>query len=202
MKQEFRKLAGSSFRAKLQYIWDYYKLHLILILVAVLIFISVLHQKLTTKKPFLYIGAVNVVAGEELTHALTNGFIETSSYSPDKYEIIYYSGLYLTENSSDPDYRYAYASEMKILASIEAKKLDIVFCDQKAYEAFRSNDYLLDLDTLFSAEESSNPIFPEKISDSHFFIEAGFKEDVYVGVIKNTPRLETTKEYLRYLWND
>ena len=38
------------------------------------------------------------------------------------------------------------------------------------------------------------------ISQKGLFKEAGFEDDVYLGVIKNSPRMDMVIEYIKYLY--
>ncbi|WP_154677808.1 hypothetical protein [Schaedlerella arabinosiphila] len=37
------------------------------------------------------------------------------------------------------------------------------------------------------------------VSQAGIFQQAGFEDDVYLGVLKNSPRMEMAVEYIRYL---
>ena len=64
-----------------------------------------------------------------------------------------YTGLYLTDDETNPYHEYTYASSMKILASIDGKQLDVVLMNKEAFDAFSQNGYLCDLEELLSSED-------------------------------------------------
>ena len=64
-----------------------------------------------------------------------------------------YTGLYLTDDETNPYHEYTYASRMKILASIDGKQLDVVLMNKEAFDAFSQNGYLCDLEELLSSED-------------------------------------------------
>ena len=72
-KDTWRNLKGT---AKIQYIWDYYKLPLFL--TGVLIYAAgyLIWRNVNVQHPQLYLAYVNLEAGEDLDHDLTEGFIE------------------------------------------------------------------------------------------------------------------------------
>ena len=39
-----------------------------------------------------------------------------------------------------------------------------------------------------------------RLSQNKLFVKAGFEDDLYLGVIKNTPRIDTVIEYIKYLY--
>ena len=198
MNGSIKDLKGYPFRVKLQYIWDYYKLPLAILIIILAVFISVMYRHLTAKTPVLYLAALNVVTGNTLTEALTDGFLRNEKKNPKKEEVLYYQNLYLTDDTSDPDYSYAYASEIKLLSTIEAQKLDVVITDKKSYVALAEHGYLYDLQELFADVIPEEARLSGIASASQLFQDAGFPEDLYIGIIRNTPRLETAKDFLAY----
>lgn len=137
-------------KKKLQYIWDYYKLPLAVICIAIYIIAYAIHGKLTHKDDVLFAALVNVTAGEDLTDALTGQFLESQEINAAKNKVTMYSGLYLTSDENNIYHEYTYASRMKILASINSKEFDVVFMDQEAFDAFAQNGYLCDLDKVLA----------------------------------------------------
>lgn len=67
-----------------------------------------------------------------------------------------------------------YASRMKILAAIEGKMMDVALMNQEAH-------------------------FGLDLSGTGLIRQAGFENTVYLGIIANSPRVDTVMEYLRYL---
>lgn len=137
---------------KIQYIWDYYKLLLIIIGIILYIFIYILYRHFSYKDTILYTALVNVNAGENLTEQLGKGFMEVMDLNTSSNKLQIYSGLYLTDDENNPYHEYTYASQLKILASIDGESLDVVLMDKEAFDAFSQNGYLCNLDELFTEE--------------------------------------------------
>ncbi|MBR2259489.1 MAG: hypothetical protein IJ899_19575 [Blautia sp.] len=213
---------------KAQYIWDYYKLPIFAGLFAAFFILSLLFHHLGKKEAVLHLGAVNIVTGETLTEKLTDGFLSYCNGSPDQQEVLYYTGLYLTTDESSEYYAYNYASQVKILAAIDDERLDVVLMNQEAFDAFAQNGYLYDLSKLDGLSEQCRLAVNKEIVEDNAkevvydssvayqstvleypmgidagcfpcFAEAGFSEPVYLGVIANTQRLDTVKQFLTYL---
>lgn len=190
----------------------------------------------STKEVLLYTGLVNVSANEQLTGQLGGGFLDSIDANASKTELKLYTGLYLTDDPDDPNHEYTYASRVKIIASIDDEKIDVVLMDKKAFDAFSQNGYLYNIEELL---EDTNPLlladlkpylvtntvilednaddmmldssltyeavtdeFPMGLlmSQKGLFKEAGFEDDVYLGVIKNSPRMDMAVEYIEYLY--
>ncbi len=149
-KAAFQKMNPAG---KAEYIYTYYKLPIVLGLIAVYLCCSAMYRQLTKKQVVLYSAYINLSVGEDLNTKLTEGFVSASGANPKKAEIYLYSGLYLSNNPSLENYEYQYASNLKLMAAIEAKQLDIVLMNQEAYDIFSQKGYLLDLHSLLSSDD-------------------------------------------------
>lgn len=145
-KEMFHELNG---RQKIRYIWDYYKLLIAILCIGVYIAGFVIHRQVTHKDAVLYTALVNVAAGEDFTGQISEGFLSSQDIDRAQNQCELYTGLYLTKNTSS---EYTYASRVKILGSISAKKLDVVLMDREAFDAFAEEGYLANLDTLLPEE--------------------------------------------------
>lgn len=161
MQQEQTPLHNLHGTKKIQYIWDYYKLPLVILGIILYVIIYILYRHLTYKDTILYAALVNVNAGETLTNQLAEGFLEVSGIDTSRNKLHVYTGLYLTDDENNTYHEYTYASRMKILASIDGELFDVVLMDQEAFDAFSQNGYLCNLDDLLAEE---NPDFYNDIS--------------------------------------
>lgn len=165
---------------KIQYIWDYYKLLLIFIVILLYCIGYFSYRHFSYKKPILSIALVNVTIGETLTRQFSENFLKVSDITPSKNQVRLYTGLYLTEDETNPYHEYSYASRIKILASIDAQQLDIVLMNQEAFDAFSQNGYLCNLDALLLQED------------------AFFYKDIASSLVNNTVILEDNKIDLQF----
>lgn len=150
-KEKLKTLHG---KQKLQYIWDYYKLPLIIIGIFLYIILYIIYIQVHHKDTILSIALVNVNAGEELTKDLSTRFLESQDINTKKNEVYLYSNLYLTNDETSSYHEYTYASRMKILAAINGKQMDIVLMDKEAFDAFSQNGYLYNLEDLLSKKDA------------------------------------------------
>lgn len=220
---------------KVDYCFTYYKIHIIAVFLILIIVVSIAIRVSEKKETMLYLGMVNVSFGSVMEEHLTSGFLEQLGNSDNKYEIYEYKDLYLSDNPASENHEYEYASQMKILAAINSKEMDLVIMNREAYDIFSQNGYLMDISEAFSQGEpdllnrlepyiisneiilSDNSIdvalgeatervyesMPSKngiiASDLPFFRDAGFSDDVFVGIIANTPRIQFVAKYLKYI---
>lgn len=227
LRESFRNM---DFHTKADYIFTYYKLPILLMLIAFLILSSSLYHHITRKETVVYLGLVNVSVGTDLENTLTQGFLKTTGANLKKNQVNIYSGLYLSMDPAAEDHEYAYASRMKVMAAVNARQLDIVLMNQEAYNIFSQSGYLLDLSDCMKEYASyltendvvleDNAIeFQLNEADEHrvvteravngidisrfpLFQNAGFTAPVYAGILANSPRLSASTEYLHYLIQD
>lgn len=230
-KESFRKMSPSQ---KADHLYTYYKLPIFLALLAFALLCSFVYRQLTKKEVFLYSAHINVSVGDDLDKQLNEGFIAFTGADPRKSEVYLFRGMYLSDDASDENHQYGYASRIKLLASIESKQLDVVLMNREAYDIFSHNGYLLELPDFLSNDAAqyqflepyltSNTVIlednaveynlreadkyvavteevPNAIDISTFplFLEAGFPDTVYFGVIANSPRQSAILQYIAYL---
>lgn len=224
LRESFRKMDTPH---KIEHIYTYHKWTILLVLIALYILGSTVHRQLTKKDVPLYLGLVNVSVGTELEQTMTADFLEQQGLPLKKNEVLVYKGLYLSDNATEEDHQYAYASRMKIMAAVNGKMLDVVLMNREAYDLLSQSGYLLPLDKL---PEALTPYLTEnevvlesnsidvqlntaeeyrivtetaanglEVSDFPLFRDAGFDGAVYIGVIANTQHWDTAVSYLQYL---
>lgn len=140
-------------KAKLGYIWEYYKLPIVVACIILYIIGYFLHLQLTKKDVLLYLALVNMNTGEELTQELDDGFLTYVGANPKKEDLELYTGLYLTDDETNLNYEYVYASNTKITASIGAKQLDLVLMDQDGFDLLAQRGYLCNIEELLASED-------------------------------------------------
>lgn len=202
-------LRGMDRRQRITYLWDYYKWLFILLIIAGGILIYSLTTVLTRKKTVLSVALVNVQADDSILDSITDQFLqmepEDFSGGTVKYErnllisadpedstqdgstgSVTDSGASYTASGTDggASYEYSYASQMKLLAMITDKKLDVVIMDQHTRDIFQRQDYLSECVSL---------------EGTSLYRKAGFSEPVYAGIIRNTQRPESAEKYLEIL---
>ena len=180
----FKQLHG---KAKLQYLLDYYKLPFVIICIVLYILVYNIHGQMTKKTTVLSIAFINITMSDSLSQHLTSDFLEFEHLSPKKNEICTYDNLLIQENPSSENLEYAYASSTRLLAAIDAKKIDLVFMNQEALKQLDKKGYLSD---------SIN------VSDVPILKNAGFDGDIYVGIIENSPHKSKCDDYLEFLHGD
>ena len=215
-REGFRQLTPAK---KLEHIWLYYKAPILLTILALGILVSGVYRAATKKDPVMYLACLNVSVGEDMEARLTEDYLTCRGLNPTRTEMRLYRDLYLSDDPAASDHEYAYASRMKLLATINSKQLDLVLMNREAYDLCSASGYLLD-----SAYLTANQVILEdnaveynlneakeyivvtqtqsnavELTQLSAFQEAGFSGSVYIGIIANTPRLPECQDYLDYL---
>lgn len=227
-------LARMTLLQRLEYIFEYYKFPLVLILIAVVALSSVLYYRITYKDTLLYLAYANIAVGDTLDSELGEEFTRSIGADPGKAEVKVYRNLYLSSDPSAQDHQYSYASRLKLMAAMTNRQLDVLLMNQEAYDIMSSGGYLLPLEELLKQDDSlririsgqlvTNQVILEDneidhqldesvpyqavtktvanavlISSFDLFEQAEFSGDVYLGVIGNSPRLDTVLHFIDYL---
>ena len=229
-RQAFRAM---SLPQKLEYIFAYYKLPLVLVFIAAVALGSVLNYQLTHKEPVLYVAYCNVGLPEEQDQELFDGFLASMGANPKTQESYRYYNLYLSEAEESVDHQYSYASRLKTLAAVDAEELDVVFMNQGAYDLLSASGYLMDLSSTLAAsgtlQAQANDLLTTNVvvlEDNRLEVELNEADTyeavtqevpnaldvtealggtdvltgtVYLGIIGNTPRLDTALSFVSYL---
>ena len=229
-RQAFRAM---SMPQKLEYVFAYYKLPLVLVFIAAVALGSVLNYQLTHKEPVLYVAYCNVGLPEEQDQELFDGFLASMGANPKTQESYRYYNLYLSEAEESVDHQYSYASRLKTLAAVDAEELDVVFMNQGAYDLLSASGYLMDLSSTLAAsgtlQAQANDLLTTNVvvlEDNRLEVELNEADTyeavtqevpnaldvtealggtdvltgtVYLGIIGNTPRLDTALSFVSYL---
>ncbi len=137
---------------KLDHIITYYKIPIFLILCGLFVLGEVSYRQLTKREPLLYGAYMNVTVGEELDQALTDGFVSYAGEDPKKSQVEVYRELYLSADPDTQNHQYAYASRMKLLATIQAQEIDLALMNQEAYDLLSGEGYLAPLPDILEGE--------------------------------------------------
>ena len=214
---------------KLRYLFDYYKLPLVLAGILLYVVIWSAWRSAHAQEIRLYVGLVNFAPSEELIRLLSDDYAQEADY-PEGNDIYLYRGLYLSADETSEYHAYSYATRMKILGLM----------DRESFDSFSQNGYLEDLSLLNIKESPAAQEGPEAGLQDLLVRNIEIKEDnsvdvllgnetdyqavtvdgmfgldlsgasaiirdaqlsgeLYLGVIRNSPRKEEALSYINYL---
>ena len=157
LSEQERAVIRESFGAmtpvqKLEYIFAYYKPALLAAAITLIIVCNVGYRIITHKDALLYAAYANIAVGDTLDAALSEGFVRAVGENPRRNEVYLYRGLYLSQDASTENHEYAYASQLKVLATIAGEKFDVALMNREAYDMLSASGYLLPLEELLSRD--------------------------------------------------
>lgn len=240
LSEQERAANHAAFRAmslgqKAEYIFAYYKLPLVLALIAIVATVSIARYYLLHKDPLLYVAYTNVELPQEDDERIFRDYLTERGANPRTTEVYRYYGLYLIDPEDSVDHQYSYASRLKLLAATDAEEIDLVIMSKAAYDLLSHSGYLLDLeDALADGKQDllaaakplmvSNEVILQDnqvevelgeadsyeaqteshanaldVSDLPAFASSDLTDNIYLGIIANTPRMDESLAFLRYL---
>ena len=163
-------------RQKLRYLWDYYRIRIGLGVLAVIAVIAALAHARTKPDIRLSVGMINLSSGNA-AGVLKDGYLDSLLKHGRKDTVHLAEGYRIADRTDDSlDFEYTYASNIKLLAQITDRSLDVVL--------------------MVSGESDGYAVaLPAKQCRALF----GGRAEVCVGIIASTPRKEEALRYVRYL---
>ena len=149
IREQQKKLKGQSFKAKLEYFWEYYKIHTIVV-ICVLILLGTLIHDISNNKPYGFYATFLNTGSSSAQDYLQAGFTPISGIDTDKYScFIDTSESYNLEVITET----TVATSQKILANISAGDLDILGADSDIFIYYATQQVFADLRTVLSDEQ-------------------------------------------------
>lgn len=148
IRQQQQKLKDKPLKEKLQYFWYYYKVHTIVI-AAVVIFLGTLIGDILSAKDYTFyavmLNAVNL-SGDSMESA----FGEYAELDLETYECFIDTDTTLSYRTAT---QYDMANSQKLIALIQTGDLDALVFDSEVFNNYANNEIVLDLTTLYTADE-------------------------------------------------
>ncbi len=187
IREQQSKLKGQGFKAKWEYFWEYYKVHTIVVIIAIIFIVTLVHD-ISNKKPYaLYAIFVNNQS-QDTQEYLQNGFAEFAGLDTEAETCLVDTASNYISSSLDST---AVATSEKILALISASELDVMVSDESTMAHYASQETFLDLRTVFSKEEL------DALSDKLFYVDQSYidylSSDEYTDYITSGKYDETNK---------
>ena len=179
IREQRKKLKGQGFKAHFEYFWEYYKIHTIVALIAV-IFLVTFIRDIVNRKPYaLYAMFVNS-QGMETQTTLQDGFAAFAGIDTSKEAVLVDTGSNFIGSTID---QTTVATTEKIMAMVSASELDIFVADSGTAYHYAAQQTFMDLRDVYSSEEL------EALSDRLFYVDQAYADylasDEYTDYITN-----------------
>ena len=148
IRQQQMKTKEMSAKGKLEYFWDYYKVHTI-VAILVIFFAAMFISDIATAKDYNFY-SILFNARQLSGDSLESAFSEYAGLDTENYEcyIDASTGLSLTSFTE-----YDMATVQKLMATIQIGDLDTVVFNSELFNNYAGNEMFLDLRTILSEEE-------------------------------------------------
>ena len=148
IRQQQMKTKEMSAKGKLEYFWDYYKVHTI-VAILVIFFAAMFIRDIVTAKDYNFY-SILFNARQLSGDSLESAFSEYAGLDTENYEcyIDASTGLSLTSFTE-----YDMATVQKLMATLQIGDLDTVVFNSELFNNYAGNEMFLDLRTVLSKEE-------------------------------------------------
>lgn len=164
IREQQKKLKGQGFKAKLEYFWEYYKIHTIVIICAVALLSMLIHD-IRSNKPYGFYAVMINSGASSAQEELEYGFapyagIDTSKYSCFIDTAESYDLQVITETTI--------ATSQKIMANVAGGDLDVLAADSNIFTYYANQEVFADLRTVLSKEQI------EKYQDLFIYVDQSY----------------------------
>ena len=183
IRMQHEKMSQESFSKKLEYFWDYYKIHVMITVFLACMFGSILHTIISQKETVLSIALINAFPNTE-DELLMEDFENYLELNRKKQQVLIDSTYYLDDDSTSP---YATTYSQKFSTNAMAGKLDVVLADSHNFEFYGNQGFFQDLSLILSKE------MLDMYQDSLYYVDHPYDETsnlVPIGIqINNAPKI-------------
>lgn len=216
IREQHQKLKDRPFKEKLSYFIDYYKVHVIVTILVLLLGGNLIYTIVTQKDIALYTICINSLPSNNIDTYISE-FETFAEINTEDFEVNIEPAFSLDLDGGD---MYSIANVQKMIAMISAMELDSVFTDQELLEYYGKEASYADLSTILPEE------ILEEYSDSLYYMDvpddgkgeipigidvsssAKLQEmnlypgvsPVYYAIVSNSQRTDTAVEFLNYLF--
>lgn len=210
-KTDFKALSS---KAKVQYIWDYYKLRILVIVLCTAAAISLIHHYVTYREPLLNVLMINTTNGTMTTADGFDEFLDAYGYDKEEYPVSLYGALYIPE---EKDAAVSAYQDYEVLATmIAGGEEDIFFGRGDVFLAYAEQGAFTDLSDIlseetfekykdsmiYSTDDGESVPYPcaVEITDNEWLKKNGYYGgSCYFGIFFRSEKTEVTSQFAEFL---
>lgn len=161
-KEEREAMKNGTPKQKLTYFWDYYRWHVIIGVIVVILAFFLIHQMAARKETAFYALMLNATAYHymEDTSANTAAFAEYAGIDEKKYQIMYDTSIQIGTSAGDD-----YNSNQKLMVYLAAAELDVMVSDSNSIQTYAYQGQFQNLSDFLTEEQLA------KYADSFYYID-------------------------------
>ncbi len=152
-KTQGAKMKGRPLKEKLEYFWEYYKIHTIVAVTVIALIASLVHAWATSKDYALSIVMINSIADsfEGVTDTWTGDLTSILDFDTKEYEVAIDTTVMLGMGSASATQEYS--SSQKVAAMVSSQSIDIITADTSIFEQYAQNGFFTDLRDIYTEEQ-------------------------------------------------
>lgn len=148
-REEREAIKHGTFKQKYQYFKDYYRMPLLITILAILFVGTLVYKFVTSKDYAFYAAMLNCVPYEEYEW-LNEEFADHAKIDLDRYRVVFDYNFFYTCNSSDENSVY---TTQKLDAYTAARQLDVMLGTGDEFAHFADSMLFMDLRTVLTEEQ-------------------------------------------------
>lgn len=138
-------------RDKVEYIWEYYKLHILVVVFVVYFIGSVIYNNVTAKEYVLQGIFLNTLVESETVLEMEQDFIEAYPIDTSSEEVFFDASMYYSDDSDAMETSY---QTIQVLATrVAAGEIDFMVADVATLYDFAYDQYFAELSEILSEEQ-------------------------------------------------
>ncbi len=169
IRKQTGKLKDMDMKQRLQYIWDYYKIPIILVLVVLFAVFSFIRDKATSKQTVFYVAMLDSNVTETVQSTLLDGFADTLDGFDSEHETMMINADYDTGAGGQIGFTFI----QKIVAEYSVGTIDATIAPRASIEEFAEHQAYGDLSGLLPAE-----MYEKLEKDGYDFIYITYEDPV------------------------
>jgi hypothetical protein len=213
LPSEKEKLKNMTTKEKMNYLWEYYRLHALGGILAISVIIYVIYQIATPNiNTQFYAAIIDSSLSTEAVEEFASEFSDYLELNPKLEDIQINDTFYLSGSGN-------YNIQQALTAYIAAREVDVIIAPESQFLNYAKNDYFTKLsealptdiyssmtDRFFLSETteiSDKNAYGIYLNDSDLFKGVTYDGEPYVlGILANYPHEENTIEFINYLFKD
>lgn len=148
-KEEREAVKNGTFQQKLSYFMDYYKWHVIVSVIALILVISLVTQMVSRKDSALYICMLNTYE-ENDTAEYIQSLAEYAGINLNKESIDFDTSMFIEQGQLDQN---SVLSTQKFVAYLAASQLDMMITDSGSMADYANDEYFYDMREFLTPEQ-------------------------------------------------
>lgn len=212
---EKQKLRDMSFSGKLEYLWEYYKIHALIGIVAVGLIAYTIYNIMTPNiVTQLNAAIINDPIGEEVWSEYETRFSEYLKLDPNTERVQLNSSFYFNADS-----QYAANMQTALTTYVAANELDVIIAPESYFGTYTYNEYMAKLsdelptdiysgltDYMYLSDtevDSEKAVYGIYLTDTKLFKDNAINNDPYIlGIVVNSKHKDNAVEFIRTLFNE